>query len=188
MTGSSELLSDRDPAFMTYLFPHLDPWGIMGFEQSERSDSQRISFAQQVKNVLLLDKSPFQADPNFAYVCWNVLQKREVNKTACFRTNAQNQESIVAELTEIGPTIPLLIEKWEKDPNAKPSNKKEKRALRLLNKVKLIAKDLKGSSGYKLCRRNDIRALTKKYSTPALFITINPADIYHPLLGVMGGK
>ena len=30
--------------------------------------------------------------------------------------------------------------------------------------------------------------LMKKYSTPALFITINPADIYHLLLGVLGGK
>jgi len=27
----------------------------------------------------------------------------------------------------------------------------------------------------------------KKYSTPPLFVTINPADTYHPLLGVLGG-
>lgn len=188
MKGASELLSDNDTAFLTYLFPHLDPWGIMGFKQSERTESQRISFDQQVKNYLLLHDSPFQADPNFAYVCWNVMQKREVNKTACFRTSAQNQASIVAELTQIGPTIPDLIQKWEKDPMAKPSNREEKRALKLLNKIKLVAKELKGSSGYKLCRRNEIRALMKKYSTPALFVTINPADVYHPLLGVMGGK
>lgn len=188
MNGGSQLLSDRDPAMLTYLFPHLDPWGLVGFYQSQRTASQYISFERQVKNLLLQDDSPFQADPNFAYVCWNILQKREVNKTASFRTNLENQKDIVAELTKIGPAIPDLIGKWEKNPMAKPSNRKEKQAMAVLNRLKLVAKELKGSSGYKLCRRNEIRALMKKYSTPALFITINPADLYHPLLGVLGGK
>ena len=57
-----------------------------------------------------------------------------------------------------------------------------------MDRLKLVAKHLRGSSGYKVCRRNEIRALMKKYSTLALFITINPADVYHPLLGVLGGK
>ena len=188
MQGGSQLLSDRDPGMLTYLFPHLDPWGIAGFYQSNRTAQQHISFGRQVKNLIMHNKSPFQADPNFAYVCWNILQKREVNKTASFRTKVDYQKTIVTELNEIGPVIPELIAKWEKNPKAKASNKQEKRAIRLLDRLKLVAKDLKGSSGYKLCRRNEIRALMKKYSTPALFVTINPADLYHPLLGVIAGK
>ena len=186
--GGTQLLSDRDPAMLTYLFPHLDPWGIAGFYQSTRTNDQRVSFERQVKNLLMQHESPFQADPNFAYVCWNILQKREINKTASFRTNLEYQQTIVTELNEIGSTIPDLISKWEKDPTAKPSNRKEKQAIRILDRLKLVAKHLRGSSGYKVCRRNEIRALMKKYSTPALFMTINPADVYHPLLGVLGGK
>lgn len=68
---------------------------------------------------------------------------------ACFRTSAQNQAHIVAELTQIGLTIPDLIQKWERDPTAKPSNREEKKAMNLLNKIKLVAKELKGSSGYR---------------------------------------
>jgi hypothetical protein len=188
MQGGSTLLSDRDPAMLTYVFPHLDPWGIVGFCQSNRTADQHISFERQVKNLLLQDNSPFQADPNFAYVCWNIIQKREVNKTASFCTNVKYQQTIVSELNDIGPTIPDLISKWEKNPMAKASNQREKKAMQLLDRLKLVAKELKGSSGYKLCRRNEIRALMKKYSTPALFVTINPADTYHPLLGVLGGK
>ncbi|EGO04333.1 hypothetical protein SERLA73DRAFT_26891, partial [Serpula lacrymans var. lacrymans S7.3] len=45
---------------------------------------------------------------------------------------------------------------------------------------------VKGSMGYKLCRWNEVHALMKKYGTPALFITINPNDISHPLLGFFG--
>ncbi|EGO04377.1 hypothetical protein SERLA73DRAFT_44077, partial [Serpula lacrymans var. lacrymans S7.3] len=69
----------------------------------------------------------------------------------------------------------------------KPSNNYQKKALRLLNKLKLIVKDLKGSTGYKLCQRNEICALIKRFSTPALFLTLNLSDINHPLVGVLGG-
>lgn len=31
MQSGTNLLSERDPGFLTYLFPHLDPWGIGGF-------------------------------------------------------------------------------------------------------------------------------------------------------------
>jgi hypothetical protein len=126
MQGGTTLLSDRDPAMLTYIFPHLDPWGIAGFYQSECTEDQYISFEHQVKNLLMQDSSPFQVDPNFTYVCWNILQKHEVNKTASLCTSTEYQKTIVNELNEIGPTIPDLIAKWEKDPMAKPSNKKEK--------------------------------------------------------------
>ncbi|EGO01395.1 hypothetical protein SERLA73DRAFT_37257, partial [Serpula lacrymans var. lacrymans S7.3] len=80
-----------------------------------------------------------------------------------------------------------MITMWEQNPAAKPSNRQQKHAMRLLNRLKLAAKDLKGSFGYKLCRCNEIRALIKKLGMPALFITLNPADIYNPLLGIIAG-
>jgi len=126
--------------------------GLAGFYQSQRTQNQHISLEHQVKNLLLQYQSKFQADPNFAYVCWNIMQKREVNKTASFRTSAEYQKNIVSELTDIGPVVPDLITKWEKNPEAKPTNHQEKQALNVLNRLKLVAKELKGSSGYKLCR------------------------------------
>ncbi|KAJ7909562.1 hypothetical protein B0H13DRAFT_1616465, partial [Mycena leptocephala] len=80
-----------------------------------------------------------------------------------------------------------LIRKWELNPNAKPCNKIEKKTIRTLNKLQLLAKDFKGSSGYKQCHQNEIRALMKKMATPALFVTVNSADIIDPLLGAMSG-
>ncbi|KAJ7369209.1 hypothetical protein DFH08DRAFT_909613 [Mycena albidolilacea] len=80
-----------------------------------------------------------------------------------------------------------LIRKWEFNPNAKPSNKDEKKAMRTLSKLKVLARDLKGSSSYKQCRCNEIRELIKKLFTPALFLTLNPADVADPLLGAMTG-
>ncbi|KAK6977895.1 hypothetical protein R3P38DRAFT_3236571 [Favolaschia claudopus] len=187
MQSGSTFLSDRDPGFLTYNFPHLDPWGIGGFHEPARKESQRISFERQVSNLLLQSDCVFQKDPNFAYVCWNIMQKSEVNKHISFRTSAKTQASVVQAIQEMAPTITELIKKWELNPNAKPSNAMEKKAMHTLGRLKVLAKDLRGSSGYKQCRRNEIRALIKKYSTPAFFITINPADIADPLLGAIGG-
>jgi hypothetical protein len=152
MQSGSQLLSDRDPGLLTFVFPHLDPWGIGGFYERRRSKAQYISFEQQVQNLLMQDESPFHADPNFAYVCWNILQKREVNHNTSFMVSQSVQANIVKELTEIGPSLSSLIKKWTANPNEKPSNSQEKWAIKVLTRLRLIAKDLKGSSGYKQCR------------------------------------
>jgi hypothetical protein len=73
---------------LTFTFPHLDPWGIGGFYEPLRTPQQYISFECQVKNLLLQHDSVFQEDPNFAYICWNIIQKKEVNRNIAFRTTA----------------------------------------------------------------------------------------------------
>ncbi|KAJ7303765.1 hypothetical protein DFH08DRAFT_721781 [Mycena albidolilacea] len=129
----------------------------------------------------------FQKDPNFAYMHWNIIQKAEVNQQISFHTPVRQQAGIVANIQEMVPVIVELIHKWEFSPNAKPSNKYEKKAMCTLSKLKVLTRDLKGSSSYKQCRCNQTCELIKKLSTPALFLTLNPADVAHPLLGAMAG-
>ncbi|KAF8193071.1 hypothetical protein K438DRAFT_1450659, partial [Mycena galopus ATCC 62051] len=157
MQSGSKFLSDRDPGFLTFCFPHLDPWGIGGFHEPHRREEQQISFQRQVRNLLLQHDGAFQKDPNFAYICWNIIQKAEVNKQVNFRTSQRTQNDVVADVQALAPVITDLIRKWELNPNAKASNKAEKKAMRTLNRLKVLARDLKGSSGYKQCRRNEIR-------------------------------
>ncbi|KAJ7603334.1 hypothetical protein DFH06DRAFT_1022336, partial [Mycena polygramma] len=157
MQTGSTFISENDFGMITFAFPHLDPYGIGGFNEPLRPFAQRISFERYVKNLLMQHHGRFQNDPNFAYVCWNIMQKKEVNRHIAFRTSASSQATVAAEIKEVAPALTELIQKWEAEPNAKPSTKQEKRAMRVLKKLKLIAKDLKGSSGYKQCRRNEIR-------------------------------
>lgn len=187
MQSGSMLLTDKDPGMLTYLFPNLDPWGIGGFYQSARTPAQHIPFERQVRNLLRQHNSPFQKDPSFAYVCWNIIQKREVNLHANFKASATHRDSIARDMVELAPDLTDLIVKWTADNQMKPTTTQEKKASRLLNRLKLITRDVKGSAGYKQCRRNEIRALIKTYGTPALFLTLNPSDLTHPLVGVYGG-
>ena len=51
--SGSALVSEQDPAFMAWDFPHLDPFGIGGFNNPIRAEGSQLSFAYQLRNVLL---------------------------------------------------------------------------------------------------------------------------------------
>ncbi|KIJ09345.1 hypothetical protein PAXINDRAFT_31422, partial [Paxillus involutus ATCC 200175] len=78
-----------------------------------------------------------------------------------------------------------LVRMWESDPWSKPRTDLQRRALSTLNRLQIISKHVRGSSGYKQWRRNEIRGLIRKFGTPMLFITINPSDICNPLVGLI---
>ncbi|KAG2155409.1 hypothetical protein DEU56DRAFT_942727 [Suillus clintonianus] len=147
-TGS-KFVADNDPGLMSYLFPHLDPWDIGGFFHTGRTDKQYISMQQQVKNLLRQDDSPFRSDPHFAFICWNMIQKREVSTNTTFRVSSSMQRGLAKELKDVAPSLTTLSDKWNKSVNLKPSSTEEKKAVRILRRLQASTKSL--------CRRNEIR-------------------------------
>jgi hypothetical protein len=185
--AGSRYVADNDPGLMSFLFPHLDPWDIGGFNHTGRTSEQHISIEAQVKNLLRQDDSPFRKDLNFAFICWNMMQKKEVSSNTTFQISSGLQRNLAEELTNIAPSLTTLAEKWTHSPGAMPSTVQEKQAARILRRLHASTKSLKGSAGYKLCRRNEIRALMKRFGTPALFVTVNPHDLTSSMIPVMTG-
>ncbi|KAI0059117.1 hypothetical protein BV25DRAFT_1770805, partial [Artomyces pyxidatus] len=58
----------------------------------------------------------------------------------------------------------------------------ERRVLQLMNEVKVITSHVPGSAAARLNMRNEIRALTMDQGLPSFYVTINPADVYNPLV------
>ncbi|KAF8833395.1 hypothetical protein BDN67DRAFT_876520, partial [Paxillus ammoniavirescens] len=185
--AGAQYLSDGDEGLMSYLFPHLDPWGIGGFNHPARSRGQTLSFEQQVKNLLLQDDSAFERDPYFVFICWNIIQKRQVSINSTFGVRASTQCALTSELYNVSSVLTDLANKWSVNPWAKPSTRQEKCMVKVLRQLNVAAKSLHGSSGYKLCRRNEIRSLMRKFKTPALFITINAHDLTSMGLATVAG-
>ncbi|KAG1893083.1 uncharacterized protein F5891DRAFT_1131379 [Suillus fuscotomentosus] len=161
-TGS-KFVADSDPGLMSYLFPHLDPWDIGGFFHSGRTKQQHLSMQAQVRNLLRQDDSPFRNDPQFAFICWNMIQKREVSRNTTFRIGLSAQRGLAKELTDIAPSLTSLADKWSHSVDQKPSTTAEKKAVRILRRLQASTRS--------------IRSLMKKFSTPALFVTLNPHDL-----------
>ena len=97
-----------------------------------------------MKNLLRQHNSPFQRDPSFPYICWNILQKREVNvnRQASFRTSGREHKDIAKQMFDVTPALSEMISQWEKNPKAKPSTSTKKKVIALLNKRKLVTKEV----------------------------------------------
>ncbi|EIW86686.1 hypothetical protein CONPUDRAFT_44262, partial [Coniophora puteana RWD-64-598 SS2] len=183
----TSFISEDEPSFLSLVFPHLDPWGIGGFNHPARSVSQRISFKQQVINLLRQHNSHFVKDPLFPFICWNVVQKRAVRQNTKFSVSGTSQLSLQRDLLDVAPSLTDLAIKWEKDPRAKPSTPLERKAASLLRRIQFVSTNIPGSSGYKLARRNEIRGLSRTFGSPALFVTINPYDLGSSVLATVSG-
>ncbi|PPQ71220.1 hypothetical protein CVT26_010999 [Gymnopilus dilepis] len=185
--GSRGVPDFFNPSIMTWLFPHLDPWGIGGFYHPGRL--QKISMHEQLAHLLMVDDSPFERDPEFAVNFHNIGQKGLVSRTLRFGVSRQLHRGIVTDFLSIDPEVLVeLYRKCEKDPRYIPREEKEKKAFATLSSLRLIARHLPGSDGYKTMLRNEIRSLILYRRTPTLFVTLNPSDVDHPLVRIFAGE
>ncbi len=64
----------------------------------------------------------------------------------------------------------------------------ECRVLQLMREVNVINRHVPGSSAAHVAMRNEIRALIMDKGLPSFYITINPADVYNPLVKFLSGQ
>ena len=177
----------ENPSLMTWLFPHLDPWGIGGFHEPARCVP--ISMEEQLKYLMEIDDSPFQKDSDFAFVYFNILQKKAVCDSVRFRVAATEQERIVRDLLSIDKDeLDRLIARLKANRLYQAQTDEEKRILQLVTRVGASLHDIPGTTGYKLKMRNEIRSLVAFRGTPAFFVTLNPSDVHHPLVSLYAGE
>ena len=177
----------ENPSLMTWLFPYLDPWGIGGFHEQSRTIP--ISMEEQLKYLMAVDDSPFQKDPDFAFVYFNILQKKAVCDSVRFRVAAAEQEQIVRDLLSVDKDeLDRLIARLKANRSYQADTDEEKRILQIVTRVGVSLHDIPGTAGYKLKMRNEIRSLVAFRGTPAFFITLNPSDVNHPLVSLLAGN
>lgn len=67
------------------------------------------------------------------------------------------------------------------------TNDDERLALELMKEVKTISSNVPGSPDSRLTMRNEIRANILSLGVPSFFITVNPADVYNPIVKFLAG-
>ncbi|SCZ93897.1 BZ3500_MvSof-1268-A1-R1_Chr6-3g08964 [Microbotryum saponariae] len=73
-TGDAPLWELSDELVLSKLWPHLDPFGLVGSCVERDLD---ISLDEQVKHLLNLYDSDFRCDPSFPVIVSNMLRRRE---------------------------------------------------------------------------------------------------------------
>ncbi|PPQ75301.1 hypothetical protein CVT26_015246 [Gymnopilus dilepis] len=188
-TGSgNRLMPDfNNPSILTWLFPHLDPWGIGGFHESRRKI--KLSMREQLCHLLNSDDVCFNEDPEFPFTFYNMDIKGEVCRTVRYRVPKDEQARLIEELQSINTNeLRSLSCAIEKNPMFKPDDPEQKRIMALLRRVSMSTPSLPGSNGYKMTMRRNVRAIINARGAPTLFITLNPSDVHNPIVRILGGK
>lgn len=140
------------------------------------------------KHLFSLADRRFQEHYSFLFTVFNVLQRRELLlhtslrvKHAHFDSAAQNFASVSLQ------TVHIVSEHVAHGDTETAQNDEEHKVLRLMSEVKAISTHVRGSSAAQMQMRNEIRAMMMEHRLPNFYITINPADVYNPIVKFLSG-
>ncbi|KAJ7233268.1 hypothetical protein B0H12DRAFT_1028597, partial [Mycena haematopus] len=112
-----------------------------------------------------------------------MLQRREVLLRTHLKVKRSNFDRVAAGFATVSPQVVHLVSERISNGDAQTANTDEERkVLRLMKEVNIINSHVPGSSQSKLVMRNEIRGLMIDKGMPSFYLTINPADVYNPLV------
>ena len=175
-----------NPDLLPMMYPTLFPYGIGGVEDKRRSNA--ISFENHVKHLLSLADRRFQEHYSFIFTVFNIVQRRKMLLHTSLKVKRSNFRSWANKFHNVSPdAIERVISESSDKGYATAHDDEERKVLDVMKEVNTISSHIPGSSASQVAMRNEIRALTMKIGLPSFFITINPADIYNPIVKFLAG-
>lgn len=168
------------------IYPTLFPYGKGGFE--DQLQRVPISMKRHVKHLCGLSDRRFQEHYSFLFTAFNILQRRSVLLHTSLRVRKTSFNSVAASFASISPeTVHIVTERISRGDLVTANNHEERKVLELMKQVNTVTVNVPGSSASRVVMHNEIRALMIEKGMPSFFITINPTDIYNPLVKSLGG-
>lgn len=169
------------------MYPTLFPYGRGGIEDTSRR--VHVSMEANVRHMLRLADDRFQLHHSFMFVAFNILQRREALRRTKFKVDAPRFESVAGRLASISvEAVDAVTERVAKGDTRTANTEEEQSVLILMNEVKMITRHVSGSGASKVAQRNEIKSLMMTCGMPSFFLTINPADVYNPIVKFLAGS
>jgi len=176
-----------NPHLFPMIYPTLFPYGIGGFEDRQRRVP--LSMKRHVKHLGNLADKRFQEHYSFLFTAFNILQRRSVLLHTSLKVRKSSFNDIAAGFASVSPeAIHIVTERISRGDLLTANNSEERKVLNLMKQVKTVTSNVPGSSASCVAMRNEIRGLMIEKGLPSFFITINPADIYNPVVKFLGGS
>jgi len=175
-----------NPTMFPMLYPSLFPYGTGGFEDRRRAVP--IGLENHVKHMLTLTDRRFQEHYSFMFVAFNVIQRRKLLLHTSLRVRRKNFDSWARRFTEVSmEAVRTLSDRAAAGTQPTATTDEERKVLELMKEVKLISANIPGSAASRLTMRNEIRANILSLGVPSFYITVNPADVYNPIVKYLSG-
>jgi hypothetical protein len=176
-----------NPALFPMIYPTLFPYGIGGFESPERTSS--LSMKRHVKHFFNLADKRFQEHYSFLFTAFNILQRRAVLLHSNLKVQRSNFDSVATAFATVSPgAVHVVSERIARGDFSTANNDEERKVLELMKQVKLVTSHVPGSSASRITMRNEIRGLMMDRGLPSFYVTINPADVFNPLVKFLAGS
>ena len=176
-----------NPSMFPMLYPTLFPYGIGGFEDKHRTVP--IGLENHVQHMLALADKRFQHHYSFMFVIFNVIQRRKVLLHTSLRVNRANFDSWAQRFAFVSiDAINSLLSRGSNGAQPIPTTDDERLVCELMTEVKAISCNIPGSPESRLTMRNEIRANVLSLGVPSFFVTVNPADVYNPVVRFLSGN
>jgi hypothetical protein len=176
----------NNPDLFPLIYPTLFPYGIGGAEDKRRRT--RLGFKSQLKHFFNLADRRFQEHYSFLFTAFNMLQRRTLLQHTSYKVKRENFDAVAAQFATVSASaIHTVSERISKGDFQTSNSEEESRVLALMKQVNLISSHVQGSPQSKLVMRNEIRGLMIDKGLPSFYITINPADVYNPLVRFLAG-
>lgn len=197
-----EMLSTRfNPDVFGNLWPTLFPYGVGSFEdpirvkKDDSDGSKSVNLRRHVKHLLLLSDRRFQTHLSFPFVMHNILLIRASSYKARLAVRRRWWPAAMRALNSFNLSDVKAVEEVLKIKRSKkdftkysPTSSAHKAVMELIRYVDLIGEHIEGSNANVAMMREEIRAITRANGTPSLFLTLNPADTYNPLVTALAGN
>ncbi|KAJ7620673.1 hypothetical protein B0H17DRAFT_896235, partial [Mycena rosella] len=122
------------------------------------------------------------------FTAFNMVQRRALLLRTHLKVKCSSFDHIAAQFGTVSPSVVHIIsERVANGDSVTANTPEERRVLRLMKEVSIINSHVPGSAQSKLIMRNQIRALMVEKGMPSFYLTINPADVYSPLLKFLAG-
>ncbi|KAF8317807.1 hypothetical protein F5887DRAFT_928700 [Amanita rubescens] len=130
----------------------------------------------------------FREHPSFIFSAFNILQRREVGEWTTMKVSRASFESkarIYAKL-QVGAIqrVSEHVEMGQYDFREQD----EKDVCELMRDVHTINSTVDRSAAAQLKMRNEIRTMITSLGAPSFFITVNPADVFNPMVNLLAGN
>ena len=178
----------NNPSLFPSIFPTLYPYGFGGFEDPARVHA--ISFQLHLRHLLQLADRRFQEHPSFIFTAFNILQRREIMRRTQMRVKRSDFANKALMYSRITPDAIEHVSQMVSDGSSTSwaPGSPEQAVQTLMRDVQMVNSTVMGSNSARTAMREEIRSMIVSLGAPSLFITINPADLYNPLVRVLVGE
>ncbi|KAK0436841.1 uncharacterized protein EV420DRAFT_1252484, partial [Desarmillaria tabescens] len=114
---------------------------------------------------------------------FNMIQRRKLLLHTSFRVKKKNFPQVANKFATVSAAAVAAIAERVSNGDFKTANTpEERRVLTLMKEVNAVATGIPGSSMARVAKRNEVKGLMMDKGLVSFYITINPADIYNPVV------